>query len=69
MDVKVGITREHGRQLRLGLVVEDVAGDATMLGVSEFVTHAQRRTGTLLTSAMRLPISFLSPIVIEKWHD
>ena len=22
-----------------------------------------------LTSAMRLPISFLSPIVIEKWHD
>ena len=23
----------------------------------------------LLTSAMRLPISVLSPIVIEKWHD
>ena len=55
MNVKVGIACEHGRQLRLGLVVEDVAGDATMLGVSEFVTHAQRRTGTLGDEQIALP--------------
>lgn len=55
MDVKVGIAREHGRQLRLGLVVEDVAGDATMLGISEFITHAQRWTGTLGDEQIALP--------------
>ncbi len=47
MNVEVGITREHRRQLRLSLVIEDVAGDAVSLGISQFIAYAQRGTGAL----------------------
>ena len=47
VDVEVRVAREHCRQLRLSLVIEDVAGDAVGLSISQFVAHPQRGTGTL----------------------
>ena len=47
MNVEVGVAREHRRQLRLGLVIEDVARNAVSLGISQFIAYAQRGTGTL----------------------
>ena len=44
--------------------------NAAMLAVApELPEGCTTVGGHILTSAMRLPISFLSPIVIEKWHD
>ena len=42
MDVEVGVAREHRRQLRLALVVENVARNAMGLGIGQFVANAQR---------------------------
>ena len=41
MDMEVRVTGEHGGQLRLSPVVEDVAGDAAALGVGQLIAHAQ----------------------------
>ncbi len=54
MNVEVGVAREHRRQLRLGLVIEDVAGDAMSLGISQFIAHPQRGTGTLSNQQVAL---------------
>ncbi len=45
VDVEIGIACEHRRQLRLTLVIEDVAGDTVCLSIGQFVAHAQRGTG------------------------
>ena len=45
VDVEVGVAGEHGGQLGLGLVVENVAGDTMGLGIGEFVAHTQRGAG------------------------
>ena len=42
VDVEVGVAGEHGRQLAFRLVVEDVTGDATGLGIGQLIAHAQR---------------------------
>ena len=47
VDVEVGVAGEHGGQLRLGPVIEDVAGDAMGLGIGQLIAHAQRGTGAL----------------------
>ena len=45
VDVEVGVAREHGRQLCLAPVVEDVAWDAVGLGIGQFIAHSQRGAG------------------------
>jgi len=45
VDVEVGVACEHGRQLCLAPVVEDVAWDAVSLGIGQFIAHSQRRAG------------------------
>ena len=54
VDVEVGVTREHRRQLRLGLVIEEGAGNAMGLGIGQFVAHAQRGAGTLTDQQVAL---------------
>ena len=54
VDVEVGVAREHRRQLRLGSVVEEVAGNAMGLGIGQFVAHAQRGAGTFANEQVAL---------------
>ena len=54
VDVEIGVAGEHGRELRLAAVVEDVAGNAAVLGIGEFVAHAQRRAGALADEEVAL---------------
>ena len=46
-NVEVFVSIQHGRDVSIGLVVENINRNVMSFCVSQFITHTKRRTSTL----------------------
>ena len=55
VDIKIRIAREHGGEIRLPRVIEEITGLPEALRIGELIAHTEGRAGDLADQQIRLP--------------
>ena len=60
-NIEIFVSIQHGRDVSIGLVVENINRNVMSFCVSQFITHTKRRTSTLAILKMFIKVVSYHP--------